>query len=335
MKTFVSCPKNSIFDTFFTPENIRLAESLGEVIWNESNAQMTQEEVAERIGDSDVYVTLWGSPRLDKAILDRAPNLKILAHLGGTVVPFVSDAMWDRGIRVLSGNGFFAESVAEGTVAYILASLREIPRYTYQLQKEQRWSNASTRTRGLLGKTVGLVSYGAIAKNVVRMLAPFRVKIMVYDIKPLPQEDVAKYGLVQASLEEIFSQCDVISLHTPLFDQTYHMIGKDLLSLIRKDAVFVNTARGAVVDQKALEQELGTGRFQAILDVYEKEPPEKDCLFYQLDNVLMMPHMGGPTTDLRKDITRALLLESAAYLEKGEPLRNEICRARAEIMSKN
>ena len=127
MKAFVTLPRGAVFDTFFTPENIALAESLGEVIWNETDRHLTPDEIAARIGDCDTYITGWGSPRLDRAILDAAPKLRLLTHLCGTVVPFVSEPMWERGIRVLSGNRFFAESVAEGTLAYILAALRDIP----------------------------------------------------------------------------------------------------------------------------------------------------------------------------------------------------------------
>ena len=79
--------------------------------------QMPPEEIADAIGNSDVYITLWGSPRLDESILKKAPSLKLLTHLAGTVVPFVSDELWERGIRVISGNDYFAESVAEGTLA--------------------------------------------------------------------------------------------------------------------------------------------------------------------------------------------------------------------------
>ena len=100
MKTFVTLPKNSVFPTFFTDENVALAESLGEVVWNEKNAQLSEPEIAESIGDADIYLTGWGSPRLSRAILDSAPNLRLLVHLCGTVVPVVSDEMWDRFFNV-------------------------------------------------------------------------------------------------------------------------------------------------------------------------------------------------------------------------------------------
>ena len=115
MKAFICVPNNDVGRTYFTEENIALANSLGHMVWNETDHHMTTEEIAEKIGDCDTYVTIWGSPRLDETILAKAPNIKLLTHLCGTVVPFVSDAMWDRGIKVITGNWHFAESVAEGT----------------------------------------------------------------------------------------------------------------------------------------------------------------------------------------------------------------------------
>ena len=333
MRSFISLAKGNTFNSFFDKSNIELAQTLGGAEWNEFSRHMTPEEIAERIGECENYVTLWGSAKLDARILDKAPKLKLLTHLGGTVVPFVSEEMWERGIKVISANDYFAESVAEGTLAYILAALRDIPKYSRELKEEKRWKTSLSCSAGLMGKTIGLVSYGTIAKKLVPLLSRFKVRILVYDIKPLPADDVERYGLVQATLDRVFSESDIISLHTPLFDATYHLVGQELLSRIKDGALFVNTSRGAVVDQAALERELATGRFRAVLDVYEKEPPAEDCPLYELPNVIMMPHMAGPTTDMHSLLTRELLLEGAAYIDGGEPLRHEVTRAMAATMS--
>ena len=335
MKTFVTLPKNAVFPTFFTDENISLAESLGEVVWNDKEVHLSHDEIAESIRNSNVYVTGWGSPRLDARILDSAPSLKLLVHLCGTVVPVVSDELWERGIRVISGNDFFAESVAEGTIGYILAALRDIPKYSTRLKNEKKWKTSADTNRGLLGKSVGIVSYGAIAHHLVRMLQPFRVNIKLYDIKTIPEADKAQYNITEASLEEVFSTCDIVTVHTPLNDKTHYLIGAHLLSLLKEDALFVNTSRGAVIDQAALEVELEKGRFRAFLDVYEKEPPPAESRLYDLPNVILMPHMGGPTVDLRQDITKELLIEASEFLKNGAPLPHEITRTAAEMMSRS
>ena len=333
MKALITTPKDHIFHTFFTPDNIEIIEKSCDVIWNEKDCHFTKEEVKERIKDCDVYVTTWGSPRLDKEILDCAPNLKLLTHLCGTVVPFVSDEMWDRGIRVLSGNDYFAHSVAEGTIAYMLNSLRRIPYYINRLRNDHIWTTNEDYSRGLLYKTVGIVSYGAIAKHLVRMLQAFEVKILIYDIVDIPKEDLEKYNMTQCSIEDVFSKSDIVSVHTPLNPKTYHLVDDRLLSLIRPGAIFINTSRGSVVDQAALTEHLKREEFEAFLDVYEEEPIPADDPLLTLPNALTMPHKGGPTTDLRKFIAHDLILESAAYVDCGAPLVNELKRERAMMMS--
>jgi len=331
MKTFIAALKDDVRDTFLTGRNMELLKSFGEV--REAEGELTVESIRKSIGDAEVYMTVWGSPRLDREILDAAPNLRLLVHLCGSVAPFVSDALYDRGVRVISGNPYFAESTAEGALAYMFAAQREIPRYSTDLQKKKAWRDQNAYSRSVLGKTVGIVSYGAVAKNLVRMLKPFRVRLLIYDIVPIPASDREEYGIEQVSLERIFSEADIISIHTPLNTETRHMIGRDLLEKIKPDALLVNAARGAIIDQTALEEILAEGRFRAALDVYEKEPIPEDCLFYNEDNVLMMPHMAGPTEDLREEIALKMITESHEFIDLGKPLRTEISRQAAARMT--
>lgn len=324
MKTCLAVPAGALRRTFLPEENLNLARKLGGYCFFD--------ETPGRI-DADVYATIWGSPRLDEQLLDRMPHVRLLTHFGGTVVPFVSDALWERGIRVISGNDYFAFSVAEGVIGYMLASLRDIPFYSRRLQKDHIWKTEDDFSAGLRGRTVGLVSYGAIARHLVKMLQPFGVKIKVYDIVPIPEEHKALYGIEQVPLEEIFASSDIISVHTPLYEQTVHLIGKPLFDKIKDGTLFINTSRGAILDQHALEEALKTGRFRAVLDVYEQEPPQADCPLYDLPNVLMMPHMAGPTVDLRRLIAAELLKESAAFIDNGAPLKHEITREAAKRMS--
>ena len=331
LRSFIAIKPGTAKDSFLTENNRKLLSSFGQV--TDPGESLTDGSFIRMIGDAEVYFTCWGSPRLGGEVLEAAPKVRLLTHLCGTVVPFVSDEMWDRGIRVVSGNDFFAESVAEGTIGYIMSALRDIPGYSRRLKENKEWKGSDAYSEGMLGRTIGIVSYGAVARHLVRMLQPFRMKIMVYDIVPLPEEDKEKYGLEQATLPEIFSSCDIISVHTPLNPATHRLIGRELFSLIKPGSLFVNTSRGKVIDQEALEDALEAGRFRAVLDVYEKEPPLPDCRLYTLPNVLMMPHMAGPTVDLRKYIAERLITESAGFIDGGGPLPHEITRAKAVQMS--
>lgn len=331
MKTFIAIKNDETRATFLTPENMALLKSFGEV--REISGELSAQNAAAQIGDSDIYMTCWGSPRLEKAVLDSAPNMKLLVHLCGTVVPFVSEEMYKKGIRVISGNAFFARSTAEGALAYILAAQRSIPFYSTELKENRHWKCENAPNMSLIGKTVGLVSFGAVARNLAEMLQPFGVKLLVYDIVPIPEELKERFGITQVSLDELFSTADIISVHTPLNSETHRLIGAELFDKIKPDALFVNTSRGGIIDQNALIKALGSGRFRAVLDVYEQEPPAPDCRLYSAPNLIMMPHMGGPTLDLRSRIAEALIREAHGFIDCSEKLKNEIKQENAFTMS--
>ncbi len=333
MKALVSIPQGRIFDTFFTPENIRLAESLGDVVWHDGNKKMSERELMEKIGDCDVYIALWGSPALTKDVLDNAPNLRLMTVLGSTVAPFISDAMWERGIRVISGFDYYSESTAEGAIAYMLSALRRIPFYSERLKREGIWSAREDYTDDLIRKTVGIVGYGGVGKHLARMLSGFNVRLKVCDVKEIPSADRQTYRLEQCSIEELFSTCDVISIHAPYTPDTHHMIDQRLLSSMKKGALLVNTARGAIIDQTALTLHLQNGDIRAALDVFEKEPIDIDDPLLCLDNALLTPHQAGVTTNLRAVLTDELIRESADFIDRNIPLKNEITRNYASGMS--
>ena len=156
MKALITTPQGKVFDTFFPPENIEYINSLGEIIWNHTEKHMSKEEILEKIPGCDVYVTTWGSHRLDAELINAAPGLRLLTHLCGSVVPVVSDGVWDSGVRVLSGNGYFAESVAEGTLAYMLSALRDIPFYSRRTKETRGWKTDDDYNQGLAGKRIGI-----------------------------------------------------------------------------------------------------------------------------------------------------------------------------------
>ena len=333
MKILVSIGNLEIAPTFMTEENRRLAESLFDVVWCIGKDGADKALIKEKLADCDAYMTCWGSPCLDVELLEGAPRLRLLAHLGSSVASYAGEAVWDRGVRVISAFDYFSESTAEGAIAYMLAALRRIPFDSGRLKNERIWRVEGDTSNGLIHKTVGIVSYGGVGRHVVKKLQPFNVKLKVYDIVDIPKEEQEKYGFEQVGIEELFSTCEVISLHTPYNPKTHHMIDDRLLSMIKKGALLVNTARGGIIDQEALTRHLAKGDFNAALDVFEKEPIDMNDPLLTMDNVMLMPHQGGPTTNLRAPLTRDLLLDAHAFLANGTPLRNEISRAYAANMS--
>jgi len=332
MNIFVSQHKSDSWDDFLTPENLEYLHSLGNVTINESEKPLTEDQLCEAIHDQDVLITCWGVPKISERVLEHANRLKFIGHLAGSVAYLVGDAVYDKGIRVVCGNEAFAESVAEGTMAYILASQRRITKFDREVH-EEGWSAWPFVNYSLLRRKVGIIGFGAVAKYLVGMLKPFRAEIMVYS-SHMTDEEAAKYGVQKASLEEIFSTCSVITLHTAQHPKTNGMINKELLAMMPKDALLVNTSRPAVLDEDALYEECKSGHIRAALDVYKNEgtiPLQSDLR--ELREVLMMPHHAGPTIDYRRYAAR-YVLEDLERFQKGEPLQHEIGKARMNTMTR-
>ena len=330
-KIFVSVPVGSVRDTFFPPETAARLESLGEVVWNDKSRQLTPEELRDQLPGVEILVAGWGTAALTEEGLKYADALKVVAYTGGTVAGLTPLNVFQRGIRVLSGNDIFAESVAESVIAYALTALRDIPKYKEMMLKEG-WSVSGWYNEGLLEQPVGLIGFGAVARHTVKLLAPFRTPIKVW-ADFLTEADEAAWGIKKATAEEVFTTCKVISLHTSLTPETYHSINRRLLEMIPDGAVFINTARGSIVDEAALTEELKKQRFKAVLDVYEKEPLPMDSGLRGLPNVTLIPHMGGPTIDRRKFVTEGLLDEICRLDQGMEPARLEISPEAAARMT--
>ncbi len=329
LNLLVTIPEGPVFDTFFDEERTRELEKLGTVEWNKKGAQYTREELCGHIKGKDICVTGWGSPVFEEEVLDCADRLKLIAHTGGSVKPYVTDAVYDRGIRVVSGNQVFAESVAESVVAYALASLRDIPYYSTGL-KEGSWP-AQFYNRGLLDRSFGIVGYGMIAKYVVGMLKPFHNPIKVFS-RHIKQEELDRFQMTKAGLEEIFSTCDIISIHSGMTPENHHLITEELLRKMKKGALLINTARGAIIDEAALCRVLKEKEIYAVLDVFETEPLPSNHELLDCERAILMPHMGGPTIDRRLAVTKSVTGDIRSFLA-GKALNCEIDRSYAEKMS--
>ncbi len=331
MNILVTIPNGQVKDTFIPPDVAQRLSSIGTVTWNNEDSQYRSAELKEKLAGMNVCITGWGSACFDESVLKGADSLKLVAHTGGSVSPIVSPAFFEKGLKIVSGNRLYAESVAEGVIAYILCALRELPFHAGEMQAK-RWSSDRSYNEGLLDQCVGLVGFGMVARYLVKMLEPFRVKIKACD-PHVPDDVLMSFGVERASLDEIVSQSKVLSIHAARVPETYHMISRELLKTIRDGALLVNTARGNLIDEEALADELATGRFKAILDVYEKEPLPETSRLRGMRNVILIPHMAGPTVDRRRVVTLALIDDILKFFE-GKPLQNEIGRDYALAMTR-
>lgn len=331
MKILVEMPQGAVTDSFLSPENVAYIETLGDVTWNPYERHFTPEEFRDALEDVDVCICGWGVPKFDAFILEKAHKLKVIAYTAGSVARVITDAVYEKGIHVLSGNEAFAICVAEGTIGYMIAALRDL-RGNARLMQENGWKPTIFRNRTLLEKTVGIIGYGTISKYLLDMLKPFRVNILLYS-NHTTQEEAERLGVRKATLEEIFSECDIVTLHCARSPATYHMVSHRLLELMKPGALLVNTSRGDIIDEQALVEHLKTGRICAALDVFEKEPPAMDNPLRYMDNVYLQPHLGGPTMDYRCAAAR-LVLEDIRRFQSGQPMENEISQQRSAMMTK-
>lgn len=333
MKLFVAIPTTvQAWKKFMTDEVRTYLEERFEVSYLNMDRLPTAQEVAQRAGDADVIMTGWGNPMMDRQLLEQT-NIKLIAHTGGSVADYVNQDVYATDIKVISGNEMYAESVAEGVVGYMMLALRKMVDYVEDTRNGNWRSEACAPTEGLLDQTIGLVGMGAITRHLIPMLKPFRVKLKLYSGYPIDPDFLAENNAVQASLEEIFSTCKIVSIHSALNDRTKGMIGKEHFDLLQDGAVFINSARGAIIREDEMIEALQTNRFRAVLDVYCKEPLDLDSPLRHLKNVYCMPHVGGPTND-RSPVIAMRLADDIRRFEKGQKLRYEITGEYAKRMTK-
>ena len=318
-KKAMSAKKFKERDSFINDFSLKRLKELGNVTFNNYDRNYTTEELKQAIKGVDIVFCGWGSGCFDQEVLQSADKLKIIAYCAGSVSGIATPAIYEKGIAMLGANCVFAESVAESCVCYTMVGLRRIEYYANRVRKGF-WQDQDFYNQGIMDRTIGLVGFGAIAKKFVEFLKPFRNRILVYS-NHLTQEEAQKYGVEKVSLDQIFIESDVVSIHQSLTEKTYHLIKKEHFDKMKDGALLINTARGAIIDQKDLVEVLKTGRINAVLDVLEQEPPEPNSILTKLENVTILPHMGGPTMD-RRPYCVTKLVDDIQKLLAGEKLEN-------------
>ena len=334
MKVLVTIPEGAVKDSFLTEETKAFLQQHFEVTYNPMDRNYTPEELAEAAQQQDVLITGWGTPHLGKAgLLTQDSPLQLVAHTGGSVGDLVDSTAYENGITVVSGNELYAESTAEGALAYMLSALRHIPDDVYNMHTPGYWKTEGVNpTAGLFERQIGIIGVGAVARNLMRFLKPFRVQLKVYDTYAIEPEFLQEVNAVQTDLEDIFRTCSVISVHASLTPHTQGLIRRAHFALMQENAIFVNCARGAIVVEEDLIQALQEQNIRAILDVYTVEPLPADSPLRTLTNAYLVPHQGGPTIDRRSGIGRTICEEVLRFAQK-KPLRYTIGAAQAARMT--
>ena len=247
--------------------------------------------------------------RIDTEVFDCAPQLRIIANNGVGFDHIDIETATRRGIPVSNTPGVLTNSTADLTFALILSTARRVvegDRIT-RSGRFKYWAPFHFLGQDVSGKTLGIVGLGRIGKAVAKRAAGFDMKVLYHSRNPLRQEEDKKLGVSFRPLDELLKESDFVSLHAPLRAETRHLIGNRELTLMKSSACLINTARGPIVDEKALVEALRQGRIRAAgLDVYENEPELSPGLA-ELDNVVLMPHSGSASIE-----TRTLMAAMAA-----------------------
>jgi phosphoglycerate dehydrogenase-like enzyme len=269
---------------------------------------------------AEILVSAWQAPPLNGALTPAdLTSLRYVCYLAGSVRKTVPPDLMSRGLVVTNWGNSIAGTVAECTLMLILMALRRATHWAIAMHREGGWKNGSTVTQSLLGRCVGLHGFGAISQSLVPMLMPFTDRIQTYS-PHVPDTILKRHGVRRAdSLEKLFSTSDVVVELAAATPDNHHIVKEELLRMIPEGGVFVNVGRGCVVDEAALVRVAREGRIQIALDVFEQEPLPPDSPLRGLPNVTLLPHLGGPTRDRRRDSGQLALRNLRAFL-RGEPL---------------
>src|SRR3989338_6638699 len=248
--------------------------------------------------------------KVTKDVIDRGKLLKVIGRIGSGYDNIDIEACKTRKISVINSPDANSQAVAELTVSLIISILRKTE-LAYRSMREGKWLKNEIWGHELAGKTVGILGYGYVGKRVAKLLRVFDVKLLIYS-----------KNFSTATLEEIFSMSDMVTIHLVLNKHTENLVGINLLNKMKKDAYLINLSRGKIIDEEALYKVISTGKIAgAALDVYRQEPLPVDSKWRKLNNVLLTPHIGAATHEalakasmtLTEDIVRIYTCKKPKY----------------------
>lgn len=283
-------------------------------------------DLIERASGAELMFTTWGALPLTAEVLDNCPELRCVIHGAGSVKQFVTDEVTERGIVVSSGAAINGKAVAEFCLGVILTALKDVYRYPFNLRKRYEpvnwWSRRETFKMGYYQSKVGLIGFGNITRSLLELLRPFELDVYVSSEYFLPEDEV-RYGARRAESDWIFSNCEIVSLHSSDTPRNWNQVSERTLGLMKDGAYLLNTGRGRLVDEAALLEALRTRDLVAILDVTYPEPPAADNPLFRQDNCFILPHVSG---SLGREVERLgnFVIEEVDRYLAGQALQGEV-----------
>ncbi len=277
-----------------------------------------------------VLISSWSTPAIPEAyVRDPRCSLEYVCHIFGSVRMIVPRLFLEQGGAVTNWGNIVAAQVAEQALLLALGALRNMPNWRQFVRTQGtqiRNSASELGTRTLFGQSVGIHGFGRIARELVKLLKPFQLTLSAYS-PGVPPEFMRAHDVQPApSLKHLFASNHVLFECEALTPETERSVTAATLAALPDQAVFVNVGRGRIVDEEALRQEVASGRIRAALDVLIEEPLTTVSPFFKLPNVLLSPHIGGPTND-RYPACGANALKNLFRYLSGEPLHSLVTLA--------
>jgi glyoxylate reductase len=289
---------------------------------NESDAPWTKAELIEAIKTAEILVPTV-TDRITSSVLAHAnPNLRLIANYGTGVDHIDIEAAYARGITVTNTPGVLTEDTADMSMALILAVARRLVEGE-RLARSGEWSGWSPTSmlgHRITGKRLGILGMGRIGSAVARRARGFGLAIHYHNRRRVPQElENELEATYWESLDQMVARMDIISVNCPHTPATFHLLSARRLKLLRPDAIIVNTSRGEVIDEAALARMLRNKELAgAGLDVFEHEPAINPKL-RELDNVVLLPHMGSATIEGRIDMGEKVVINIKTFVDGHRP----------------
>ena len=293
---------------------IELLEKHFDVEIGDSDVPPTKEQMIAKLQDKEAVLPLLTNP-MTAEIMDACPNLKIISNYAVGYNNIDADAATERGIIVGNTPGVLTDTTADLAFTLLMAAARRVPECDQYCRNDEfkGWLPLLLLGADIHHAKLGIVGFGRIGQTMAKRAMGFDMEISYYDEFRQPEEVEKKYNAKYVPLEELLKESDFVSLHCPLLPSTTHLIGEKELKMMKKSAILVNSARGPIVDEKALCDALRTGEiFSAALDVFEREPVIEEEL-KKLPNCVLLPHVGSATFETRSrmaDISALNIVEA-------------------------
>lgn len=293
-------------------EGVAILKEFAEV---DEITDLSEDELVKIIGKYDALIVRSGT-QVTAKIIDAADKMKYIGRAGVGVDNIDVDAATKKGIIVSNAPEGNTLAATEHTIAMMMALARNIPQANASL-KSGEWKRSKFMGNEMNGKTLGVVGFGRIGREVAKRAQALAMTVIAYD-PFIPDEVGAAMGVEMMTVEELFKKADVITVHTPLIPSTTHLINKESIAIMKDGVRLINCARGGIIDEAALYDAIVSGKVAgAALDVYETEPPA-DSPLLKLDKVIVTPHLGASTVEAQKNVAISVAHQCHDVLNGGD-----------------